>query len=285
MIFLDASNIAIHTSSKSTYKTTVREDLFSHTIFEHRPRNNPIYIKMKFTASLLALAGSASAFAPQKLSKTSSALNAGLNGWVPDESKMAYGLPGAVAPFADGFDPLGLSLEKDLDTIKYWREAELQHGRTAMLAVIGFLITEEPIEIHPLFEANEKDIGPAIRHLDEVRAVSPFFFELFAVLIGALELNRALSGWNSPSATTVAGSGTLKEDYFPGDIGFDPLGLKPKDSDEFLQLNTKELQNGRLAMLAVAGFVAQELINGKEIFVNLGLAQDRFDPSVLPIQF
>ena len=143
---------------------------------------------MKFAASILALAASASAFAPQKLSKisSSSALNAGLNGWVPDSSKMAFGLPGAVAPFADGFDPLGLSTDKDLETIKYWREAELQHGRTAMLAVLGFLVTEEPIELHPLFEASEKDIGPAIRHLDEVRAVSPFFFELFAVLIGAL---------------------------------------------------------------------------------------------------
>jgi len=39
----------------------------------------------------------------------------------------------------------------------------------AMLAAIGMLVTEEPIEFHPLFEAANKDIGPAIRHLDEVR--------------------------------------------------------------------------------------------------------------------
>jgi len=31
--------------------------------------------------------------------------------------------------------------------------------------------------------------------------------------------------------------------------------------------------------------VAQELVNGKEIFVNLGLAPDRFDPSTMPVQF
>jgi hypothetical protein len=31
--------------------------------------------------------------------------------------------------------------------------------------------------------------------------------------------------------------------------------------------------------------IAQELVNGKEIFVNLGLAEDRFDPSSVPIQF
>ena len=56
-----------------------------------------------------------------------------------------------------------------------WREAEVQHGRVAMLAVLGMLCTEEPIEYHPLFESYNKDIGPAIRHLDEVDAVSPFF--------------------------------------------------------------------------------------------------------------
>eukprot|EP00970_Alexandrium_tamarense_P010408 scaffold2107_cov192-Alexandrium_tamarense.AAC.35 len=72
---------------------------------------------------------------------------------------------------------------------------------------------------------------------------------------------------------------------YPGDVGFDPLGLKPKDADEFATMATKELQNGRLAMLGAAGMIAQELTNGEEIFVNLGLATDRFDPSTLPVQF
>ncbi|KAI2497847.1 chlorophyll A-B binding protein [Fragilaria crotonensis] len=239
---------------------------------------------MKLAAAILALAGSASAFAPSQVAKTSTALNS-LNGWVADSNKFAFGLPGAIAPFEDGFDPLNFAGEADLETLKYYREAETQHGRAAMLAIVGLLVTEEPIEIHPLFEAANKDIGPAIRHLDEVRAVSPFFFEILAVLIGGLELNRALKGWSAPSAETVAGVGTLKADYYPGDIGFDPLGLKPSGAEEFLEISTKELQNGRLAMLGIAGMVAQELINGEEIFVNLGLAQDRFDPSLLPVQF
>jgi hypothetical protein len=146
-------------------------------------------------------------------------------------------------------------------------------------AVVGFLITEAPFKFHPLFNAGDKDIGPAIRHLDEVRAVSPVFFELLAVSIGAFELIRALKGWE------VGTEQNLKDDYYPGDLGFDPLGLKPVDAMAFDKIATKELNNGRLAMIAVAGFIAQELVNGKEIFVNLGLAPDTFDPSTLPVQF
>jgi light-harvesting complex I chlorophyll a/b binding protein 1 len=241
-------------------------------------------MKLAATVLALALAGSAAAFAPSKVAKTTTALNS-LNGWLADSNKFAYGLPGAIPPFEDGFDPLNFAGEADLETMKYYREAETQHGRAAMLAVLGLLITEEPLEIHPLFEAYNKDIGPAIRHLDEVRAVSPFFFEILAVIIGSFELNRALKGWSAPTAETISGAGTLRADYYPGDIGFDPLGLKPADSADFLEMSTKELQNGRLAMLGIAGMVAQELVNGKEIFVNLGLAEDRFDPSSVPIQF
>jgi hypothetical protein len=41
--------------------------------------------------------------------------------------------------------------------------------------------------------------------------------------------------------------------------------LKPADPEEFRIMQTKELQNGRLAMLAAAGFFAQELVDGKGI--------------------
>jgi hypothetical protein len=58
---------------------------------------------------------------------------------------------------------------------------------------------------------------------------------------------------------------TLRENYYPGDLGFDPLGLKPKSADGFATQQTKELNNGRLAMLAVAGFCVQELVNHQTI--------------------
>jgi hypothetical protein len=258
----------------------------SNEIFENIL--NIIYLScssntMNFCIALSLLVTGAAAFAPAQVTKTSTALNAGLNGWVPDESKFAWGLPGSIAPIAD-FDPAGFAADADLDTMKNYREAETQHGRVAMLAVLGLLVTEEPIELHPLFEAANKDIGPAIRHLDDVRAVSPFFFEILALVIGTIETSRALTGWENPNEV-LGLKRTLKASYYPGDIGFDPLTLKPADADEFAELSTKELQNGRLAMLGAAGMVAQELVNGKEIFVNLGLAVDRFDPASVPVHF
>ena len=59
--------------------------------------------------------------------------------------------------------------------------------------------------------------------------------------------------------------GLLRDNYYPGDIGFDPLGLKPEDPEELNMMITKDLQNGRLAMLAAAGFLAQEAVDGKGI--------------------
>ena len=56
-----------------------------------------------------------------------------------------------------------------------------------------------------------------------------------------------------------------------GDLGFDPLGLKPTDPTEFRVLRTKEINNGRLAMLATAGFIVQELVDGKTVLGHLGL--------------
>lgn len=110
-----------------------------------------------------------------------------------------------------------------------------------------------------------------------------FSYPGLTLLIGSLEYNRALVGFASPEGEFSFQQ--LKEDHYPGDVGFDPLGLKPKDAGAFAEMQTKELQNGRLAMLGAAGIIAQELTNGKEIFVNLGLAADRFDPSSVPIQF
>jgi Chlorophyll A-B binding protein len=158
------------------------------------------------------------------------------------------------------FDPLGLAAKADANTLKRYREAELTHGRVAMLAAVGFLVGEQVEGSSFLFDA--QITGPAITHLAQVPAP---FWVLLTIAIGASEQKRATIGWVDPKDVPVDQPGLLRADYTPGDLGFDPLGLKPADPEEFKIMQTKELQNGRLAMLAAAGFMAQELTDGKGI--------------------
>merc|ERR1711957_1080708 len=105
--------------------------------------------------------------------------------------------------------------------------------------------------------------GPANDQLQQL----PFgVMPLFGLLIGAAELRRAQVGWVEPNPSVFDTLFALRENYYPGDLGFDPLGLKPTDKKSYESMETKELQNGRLAMLGVAGMCAQELVNHKTIF-------------------
>lgn len=162
------------------------------------------------------------------------------------------------------FDPLGFADKADANTLKRYREAELTHGRVAMLAALGFIVGEKVEGSSFLFDAQVS--GPAITHLTQV----PFaFWVLLTTAIAATEINRAQVGFVDPADCPVDQPGLLREGYIPGNIGFDPLGLTPSDPEEFKIMQTKELQNGRLAMLASTGFMAQELVNGKGIIENL----------------
>jgi Chlorophyll A-B binding protein len=168
-------------------------------------------------------------------------------------------IPGALPPVGL-FDPLGFAAKADEKTLRRYREAEVTHGRVAMLATVGFLVGEAVEGSSFLFDSQIS--GPGITHLSQV---PPLFWVLLTVGIGASEQKRAEIGWVDPAKVPVAQPGLLREDYTPGDIGFDPLNLKPEDPAKLFELQTKELQNGRLAMLAVAGFVAQECVDGKGI--------------------
>ncbi|KAI2513619.1 fucoxanthin chlorophyll a c protein [Fragilaria crotonensis] len=174
-------------------------------------------------------------------------------------------IPGSLAPVGL-FDPLGFAEKADAATLKRYREAELTHGRVSMLAVVGFLVGEKVEGSSFLFDASIK--GPAITHLAQVPGL---FWAALAIAIGGAEQRRAEIGWVNPSEVPVDRPGLLRDDYSPGDLGFDPLGLKPSDPEEFALMATKELQNGRLAMLAAAGFLAQELTDGKGILEHLAL--------------
>lgn len=178
-----------------------------------------------------ALVASASAFAPvAQQTSTSSALNA----W-KDETVVG------ITPPVGFFDPLGLSNGKTDEVMNLYREAELKHGRVAMAACLGWYITAAGV--HPAFNsALSSDPLKAAAELPTVGWLQ------FVLGCGAIE-------WLAQQIKDRPG-------YKPGDI----LGAAywVDDSDDgWVDYQNKELNNGRLAMLAFMGILVQDLQFGE----------------------
>jgi hypothetical protein len=67
----------------------------------------------------------------------------------------AKSLPGVSQPFPNIFDPAALlaraaSSRQPIRELRRWREAEITHGRVAMLASLGFIVQEQ-LEDFPVF--------------------------------------------------------------------------------------------------------------------------------------
>ena len=160
--------------------------------------------------------------------------------------------PGVSAPFGF-FDPLGFSKNKDAIEFKKLQESEIKHSRVAMLGSVGLIVQNY---FHPLF--NDEVIGDPIYHYQIVSAKYPWLTSGILGVIALIEIANIKKGWEMKSITD--GIADLKEDYVPGDLGFDPLGLVKVPGD-FEMMRTKELNNGRLAMIACLVYVVQHYIN------------------------
>ena len=169
--------------------------------------------------------------------------------------------PGVTGPFGF-FDPLDLC-PKDESNFKKYRESELKHGRIAMLAFVGILFGEKAG-----FLFGDKITFPAIYQFQQAQDIIPAFVQNVVGLTLAVEGFNIVKGWE-PIPETLSksvGIAGLVDSYENGDLGFDPAGLKPESEAAYKTMKTKELNNGRLAMLAVAGIVAQELVTNSNTF-------------------
>jgi len=181
------------------------------------------------TASVLVTSASAFAPAPQSTPRTLS-----LDAW-KDETVV-----GITAPVGF-FDPLGLSVGKSDEVMNIYREAELKHGRVAMAACLGWYVTAAGV--HPAF--NSALSSDPLKAATQLPAVGWLQFILGC---GAVEFV----------------SQYIKErpGYKPGDI----LGAAywVDDSDEgWVDYQNKEINNGRLAMVAFMGIYFQDLHFGE----------------------
>ena len=166
------------------------------------------------------------------------------------------GLVKGCAPFEDGLDAFGFFNDIDQAEAQRYADVEITHGRIAMLASLGFLVGEQVEGSSFLFDANVT--GPAINHFQQVPGT---FWGLLGAFVFTVEANRVQTAWQNPFDADKLF--LLKSDYTPGDYAFDPLGLsKGKDAEWLNDMKLKEVNNGRVAMVAISGMIAQELVNG-----------------------
>jgi hypothetical protein len=222
---------------------------------------------MKLAVVSTLLAGAA-AFTPAPVAKSGSALSA--TRAVKDAPKKAVkaapapkksvakkakgnpnptGLIGDLPPVGF-FDPAGFAAKASPEELIRYREVEIMHGRFAQLAVLGMLIPEKYAADGTYGDDFLAPTGTAL----EVFNTDPLWVGLTFGVIAALETVRLLE--------TEPGT---RADAKILDIGLYPTPA-PEKLDEF---RLKELQNGRLAMLAFAGEVVQELINETPLWLNL----------------
>merc|ERR1719258_937508 len=246
--------------------------------------------------STLALATSAAALVAPAAPKASTKLDvATLKN--PSSTEFAYGLPGNEIPGVPSsrfdFDPLGfVERASPAEMVKY-REAELKHGRVAMLAITGMLFAEV---WHPMLYAPSN--VPAIFAFQGTLQQSSILAPVL-LAIGAVE-TASFPGWEPTDFK-------MKDGYVPGSratahkskfrdlhaidatparqrCGQHPIdahryanieGLSPWTKDklspeEYLRKEVVELNNGRLAMLACIGLWAQELVqHGQPVMFTL----------------
>merc|ERR1719353_1479263 len=195
----------------------------------------------------------------------------------------AKSLPGVTGPMGF-FDPLGFCSADDVTEgkIRFYREVELKHGRVGMLAALGFVVGEN---FHPLF-GGDIDV-PAYLAFQQTPLQT-----FWPTVVFAIALPEIFSVFSFKTLALFAQKGgevgnpwEIRSDFESGDLGFDPLGLKPTDPEELKEMQTKELQNGRLAMIAAAGMIVQELQTGEKLFMLAVGGQEEEEAPAAPEPF
>lgn len=229
------------------------------------------YIALASLASTAMTSLSVQAFAPSSLSKTSQSAPLSMSAFPEDElleseqgvpptqrgKKMSESIPFLECPKilreSDlagnvGFDPLGLS--KNKEQLWNYREAEIKHARLAMLAAVGWPISElMDRSIADFFQQptllDDGDRVPTVLN-GGMAKISPKFWGFCLGLSAAIDMYG------------VAKSRRGDPRYYPGNLGFDPLNLFPAEKVDQEKMKLAEIKHGRTAMVGVLGYVIEE---------------------------
>lgn len=189
--------------------------------------------------------------------------------WYPGNDPPAW-LDGSL-PGDFGFDPLGLG--SDPNALKWFVQAELIHGRFAMTGVVGILVPSIGTKVGALNAPEWYEAGKVLVDNSGIPFGTLLMSQL--LLMGWAEIKRYYdfvepgSQGDGSFFGITEGFGTDGEPGYPGGRFFDPFGLAKVSPEKLMDYKVKEIKNGRLAMVAIAGFFAQYAATGKGPIDNL----------------
>ena len=192
---------------------------------------------MMKSAILATLLASAAAFAPsQDAAVKTTALSA------TDYSNEV----GVQAPLGL-WDPLGMIYNADQETFDRLRYCEIKHGRVAMLAVVGWLVTDAGIRF-----PGAESVPSSLAVFNEGAVPDLVWAQLFAT-IGLMEMVNQDAG--------LAKDGVAMGE-FPGDFRNGVLDFGWDKQTDAWKRNKRsiELNNGRAAQMGIFGIVVHENI-------------------------
>lgn len=148
------------------------------------------------------------------------------------------------------------------------QEAELRHARLAMLAVVGWPLSEI---LAPRWMLQENGCNPSV-----LNGFNPVSFVAVAAIFGGLgffEYKTALRRVTGTKFGDIHQSDMSKVWKYgvAGDYNFDPLGLYSSIGDDAYArkgLREVEISHGRSAMLGITYFAAWEALTGHPIVEN-----------------
>jgi light-harvesting complex I chlorophyll a/b binding protein 1 len=140
------------------------------------------------------------------------------------------------------FDP-GLSADGNQEVFDRRRAVELKHGRVAMLAVTGYLI-QAVSRLPGNIDLDGTTFASIPNGIAAVGAVPSFGWLQIIFSIGFWEL----IGWEQREGSTV------------GDFGWGSKAFgKELEGEKAIEYKTKEIQNGRLAMLGIMEILTHDI--------------------------